>query len=77
MSPCYKRATIAFDFTGIPLISSSFADGVFGKLFLELGALDFMRRCSFPGSLLTRLLLNESSRDPASGRIGRPISCLR
>jgi anti-sigma regulatory factor (Ser/Thr protein kinase) len=42
-----KRATIAFDFTGIPLISSSFADEVFGKLFVEMGALDFMRRCSF------------------------------
>jgi STAS-like domain of unknown function (DUF4325) len=42
-----KRATVAFDFTGIPLISSSFADEAFGKLFVEMGALDFMRRCSF------------------------------
>ena len=42
-----KRTIIAFDFTGIPLISSSFADEVFGKLFVEMGALEFMRRCSF------------------------------
>ena len=38
---------IIFDFSGIPLISSSFADEVFGKLFVEQGALEFMRRCSF------------------------------
>jgi anti-anti-sigma regulatory factor/anti-sigma regulatory factor (Ser/Thr protein kinase) len=38
---------ILFDFSGIPLISSSFADEVFAKLFVELGPLEFMRRCSF------------------------------
>jgi anti-anti-sigma regulatory factor/anti-sigma regulatory factor (Ser/Thr protein kinase) len=42
-----KKNAILFDFTGIPLISSSFADEVFGKLFSELGAMEFMRRCSF------------------------------
>jgi anti-sigma regulatory factor (Ser/Thr protein kinase) len=42
-----KGVTIEFDFSGVPLISSSFADEVFGKLFAELGALEFMRRCSF------------------------------
>jgi hypothetical protein len=29
------------------LNSSSFADEVFGKLFAELGAMEFMRRCEF------------------------------
>jgi hypothetical protein len=42
-----KRNAITFDFTGVPLISSSFADEVFGKLFVEFGTMEFMRRCSF------------------------------
>ncbi|EIG60575.1 STAS-like domain-containing protein [Bradyrhizobium sp. WSM1253] len=42
-----KNNSILFDFGGIPLISSSFADEVFGKLFAELGAMEFMRRCEF------------------------------
>lgn len=35
------------DFSGISLISSSFADEVFGKLFVELGPLAFSRLCQF------------------------------
>jgi hypothetical protein len=35
---------IAIDFSGVPLVSSSFADEVFGKLFVELGPLTFMQR---------------------------------
>jgi STAS-like domain of unknown function (DUF4325) len=42
-----KENSIMFDCSGIPLISSSFADEVFAKLFAELGPLEFMRRCSF------------------------------
>jgi hypothetical protein len=42
-----SRTHVSFDFQGVPLISSSFADEVFGKLFVELGAIEFMRRCSF------------------------------
>jgi STAS-like domain of unknown function (DUF4325) len=44
-----NRATlpIEFDFSEVPLISSSFADEVFGKLFLELGALRFTALCKF------------------------------
>lgn len=38
---------IRVDFQGIPLISSSFADEVFGKLFLKLGAISFMQRIRF------------------------------
>jgi hypothetical protein len=34
---------IQVDFTGIPVVSSSFADEAFGKLFLQLGPLKFMQ----------------------------------
>jgi hypothetical protein len=32
------------DFSGVPVISSSFADEAFGKLFLQLGPMQFMQR---------------------------------
>ena len=35
---------IVLDFNGVPLVSSSFADEVVGKLFAELGPLTFMQR---------------------------------
>jgi anti-sigma regulatory factor (Ser/Thr protein kinase) len=35
---------IAIAFSGVPLVSSSFADEVFGKLFAELGPMTFMQR---------------------------------
>lgn len=35
---------IVIDFSGVPLVSSSFADEVLGKLFAELGPLTFMQR---------------------------------
>jgi hypothetical protein len=38
---------IEVDFYGVPLISSSFADEVFGKLFVKLGAMEFMQRVRF------------------------------
>jgi len=38
---------ILLDFGGIPLVSSSFADEVVGKLFAELGPLAFMQRFEF------------------------------
>jgi anti-sigma regulatory factor (Ser/Thr protein kinase) len=38
---------VIVDFAGIHLISSSFADEVFGKLFLDLGPLDFSTRLEF------------------------------
>lgn len=41
------RVTITFDFEGVHLISSSFADEVFGKLFTELGPIRFGQLCSF------------------------------
>jgi anti-sigma regulatory factor (Ser/Thr protein kinase) len=38
---------IVLDFDGVPLVSSSFADEVVGKLFAELGPLAFMQRFQF------------------------------
>lgn len=38
------QATVSIDFNGISVISSSFADEVFGRLFVSLGPRGFMRR---------------------------------
>ncbi|MCY4047530.1 MAG: DUF4325 domain-containing protein [Candidatus Dadabacteria bacterium] len=38
---------IEFDFEGVRIISSSFADEVFGRLFYDLGAVQFMHRIRF------------------------------
>lgn len=38
---------IVIDFDGVPIVSSSFADEVVGKLFVELGPLSFMQRFQF------------------------------
>lgn len=38
-----RQSPIEIDFTGIPVISSSFADEAFGKLFLQLGPVKFMQ----------------------------------
>lgn len=35
---------VIIDFEGVPVVSSSFADEAFGKLFLELGPIQFMQR---------------------------------
>jgi len=39
----YSDKTIVIDFTNISVISSSFADEVFGKIFVEMGPMRFMR----------------------------------
>jgi hypothetical protein len=41
------KCPILFDFDGIHLISSSFADEVFGKLFIDLGPIKFGQLCRF------------------------------
>ena len=38
------QATVSIDFNGVGVISSSFADEVFGRLFVSLGPRGFMRR---------------------------------
>ena len=35
---------VVIDFDGVPVVSSSFADEAFGKLFLQLGPVQFMQR---------------------------------
>jgi hypothetical protein len=41
------KIPIVFDFNGVRVISSSFADEVFGKIFLELGSINFGQLCKF------------------------------
>ncbi|HSI28173.1 MAG: DUF4325 domain-containing protein [Methylophilus sp.] len=38
---------IIIDFDCVPIVSSSFADEVFGKIFLEVGAMNFMQKFEF------------------------------
>ena len=38
---------IVVDFSGIPLVSSSFADEALGKLFVEIGPVTFAQRFEF------------------------------
>ncbi len=40
----HSSGRISIDLSNVPIMSSSFADEVFGKLFLEVGAVGFMRR---------------------------------
>lgn len=42
-----NRVAIDFDFSGVRLISSSFADEVFGRLFEKLGPIAFGKLCNF------------------------------
>jgi len=42
-----QTGKIYLDLEGVPLMSSSFADEAFGKLFLEAGALAFMDKFEF------------------------------
>lgn len=42
-----RTQAIEFDFADVHIISSSFADEVFGKLFADLGALKFGQLCKF------------------------------
>lgn len=47
------QGKIVIDLSDIPLMSSSFADEAFGKLFLEAGALSFMQRFQFVNVMST------------------------
>jgi len=52
---------IEIDFARVPLVSSSFADEVFGKLFVKLGPLEFMQRVRFKNVENTvRLLVDKA-----------------
>lgn len=52
---------IEIDFDHVPLVSSSFADEVFGKLFVKLGPLEFMQRIRFKNMENTvRMLIDKA-----------------
>jgi anti-sigma regulatory factor (Ser/Thr protein kinase) len=42
-----KDSVVVVDFDGVPVMSSSFADEAFGKLFLQIGPVGFMQRVKF------------------------------
>lgn len=58
---------ITIDFAGVPLLSSSFADEVFGKLFVEIGPLAFTNRLqlinvsSDSASLIDRAIIQRTA----------------
>ena len=60
---------IVINVTEVPLVSSSFADEIFGKLFLELGPMEFMRAIRIEGAnptvqeLINRAILQRSRGD--------------
>jgi anti-sigma regulatory factor (Ser/Thr protein kinase) len=52
---------IVIDFADVPLVSSSFADEVFGKLFLEMGPISFSQRFEFLNlPILVRQLIDRA-----------------
>lgn len=44
-----ENLPLELDFTGVSIITSGFADEVFGKFALEIGQLTFMRQFQFSG----------------------------
>jgi len=62
---------IEIDFAGVPLVSSSFADEVFGKLFVKLGPLEFMQRIRFKNVEQTvRMLIDRAISQRVSTGLG-------
>lgn len=65
--------TITIDMASVPLVSSSFADEVFGKLFIELGPMEFMRTIRLEAAnptvqeLVNRAILQRSRSDGTDG----------
>jgi hypothetical protein len=47
VAACIEDGRAIVDFSGVKLVSSSFADEVFGKLFVEMGPIEFTRRIEF------------------------------
>jgi len=59
---------IVIDFADVPLVSSSFADEAFGKLFLEMGPIAFGQRFQFQNlSDLVRQLIDRAISQRLSG----------
>lgn len=65
----YPSQKITIDFADIPLISSSFADEVFGKLFLEMGPIAFAQRFEFLNlPVIVRQLIDRAISQRLSGK---------
>jgi hypothetical protein len=47
LAELYVDQKIFIDFKDVPVISSSFADEVFGKMFVEMGPLAFIQKFEF------------------------------
>jgi hypothetical protein len=63
---------LEIDFAQVPLISSSFADEVFGKLFVKLGPLQFMQRIRFKNVENTvRLLIDKAISQRVATGLGK------
>lgn len=63
---------IEIDFSGVPLVSSSFADEVFGKLFVKLGPLEFMQRIRLKNLEQTvRMLIDRAISQRVAAGLGR------
>jgi len=66
---------IRIDFEGIPIISSSFADEVFGRLFVTLGPLSFMSRFEFTAIDSTlRILIDRAISQRSVTDLGNRLS---
>ena len=56
-----QNRKVCIDFEGIPIISSSFADEAFAKLFLEAGPVEFMQKFEFINAMETiKHLINKA-----------------
>lgn len=66
-------AQVTIDLSEVPLVSSSFADEVFGKLFVDLGPLQFMSRITIAGgnSIVRKLIDRAISQRAAIGQPGQ------
>lgn len=66
---------VQVDFQGVRIVSSSFADEVFGRLFVELGPISFMGRLEFVGLDQTvRLLIDRAISQRAVTDLGARLA---
>lgn len=65
---CSGNRRVVLDFKDVPLVSSSFADEAFGKLFLQMGAIRFMQTFEFHNiSDTVRSLIDKAIAQRATG----------
>ncbi len=70
-----ERKSITFDFENVPVISSSFADEVFGRFFADMGAMAFVSRFKFINSNPTvRALIDRAITQRVATGLSRPTA---